>query len=372
MTTTIENDTTHLKGRQLAQEIIGNLKGDLGVDLLPLFNDTTRNAREVRREIVLTLFQALVARGENSEDRAEWADGSDVLRTFATGVDVEPNLPYSEDNVKHLRNMRGQDIYDYLYSLTKRFENMSKATSAGTLALQIVGGGLLSVGIPMAIGTFKALKDGMALAAALRAGIANIGMKTAILAVTVALATFLWWLFHDNPKKFLGMVINDTDDHLVVNNWRAGTDGAKGADLYMDHGEMLAFPQDYEDGNLGKPLQINARAYFGPGDKDNASYAGIFFAEKNFGGYGAEGIIVFSPKGGTPRFAQLFACPYTKDNGTAVRVLTGQPDVPKLFDELYPKRKVNDSTIAHGYEIVSSVNDARGGIIAGISCFRKV
>ncbi|HUR83149.1 MAG TPA: hypothetical protein VM733_20500 [Thermoanaerobaculia bacterium] len=373
MTTMIENDTLHLKSRQVAEEILANLKKDVGVDLLPIFLDTTRDARELRREAATRLFEALVARAQNSNDAAEWT-GSDegVLRAFAADVDVEPNMIYTEENLKTLKGMRGQEIYDYLYSLTKRFEAMSKATSPGQLALQIIGAGLLSVSVPMAIGTIQALRvAGTTVAAALRAGIANIGMKTAVLAIAVALTTLIWWLIHDNPKKILGLVINETDEHLVVRNWRAGTEGGTGADLYMAHGDMKSFPQDYEEGVLAKKIQINKRAYFGPGDKENACYAGIFFAEKKTGFYGTEGIIVFSSTEGTPRFAQVFACPYTKDNGTAGRVLNGWPDVQKLFDDLYDKRQVNFSTKEHGHEFVSSVNDARGGVAACISSFRK-
>ena len=369
---------SHLTGKQFAGQILDSLEHDLGVDLRPILNDNSRTETQRRLDASTLLLEALIERAEASEDRAEWVskeegDGRAFLRSFAAGeVDVEPNLVYLEENVKTLKAMRGDEIKDYLYSLTKRFENMSKATSPGILALQMVGGGLISVSIPMAVGTIQALRAGQAVLAAVRAGIANIGMKTAIVVVVVLLVTLITWLIMENPKKFLGLVINDTDSHLVVNDWRKGVDGNTGGDLYMKHGSIVSFPQDYQDGVLAKKIQINKRAYFGPGDKDNSCYGGIFFANKNVGFYGAEGIAIYTGTDGNARFAHTFACPYSDDNGTAVRVLNGETDVQALFNDMYSKRKVVDETTAGGFNLVSAVNDARGGITAGITCFSKV
>ncbi|MDP9193623.1 MAG: hypothetical protein M3P06_18160 [Acidobacteriota bacterium] len=370
-----------LTGRQVAEQIIDSLKQDLGVDLLPIFENDNRSAKQRRHEASVRLFEALLERAENGADREAWVtpdegEGEErqFLRAFAAGdVDVEPNLSIIEENVKALKAMRGNQIKDYLYSLTKRFENMSKATTPGQLAIEIIAGGLVSVGIAMAKQTYIAWKAGSTMAAALRTGITKLGIKTAIAVVIVALVTLLWWLFKDNPKKFLGLVINDTDSVLVVHNWRKGVDGDTGGDLYMDHGSILSFPQDYEGGILTKEIQIDKRFKFEEGDPENVCFGGIFFAEKNFGGYGAEGMAIFSAKDGSARFAHSFACPYSEDNGVNVRVLNGQtPDVKKLFKEMHGARKVNVETSEHGYKLVSSVNDARGGVTAGITCFSKI
>jgi hypothetical protein len=369
---------SHLTGKQFAEQILGSLERDLGVDLQPILADQSRTEAQRRLEASTRLLEALVERAEASDDRAEWVseeegDERTFLRAFAAGdVDIEPNLIYTEANVKTLKAMRGDDIKDYLYSLTKRFENMSKTTSPGILAAQIIGGGLVSISIPMAIGTVQALRAGSTLAVALRAGIANIGMKTAITAIVVALVGLLLWLMLENPKKFLGLVINDTDSHLVVNDWRKGTDGDKGADLYMKHGAMVSFPQDYEEGNLAKKIQINKRVWFGAGDKDNACYAGIFFASKNFGFRGAEGVAIYTATDGKGKFAHAFACPYGESNGTAVRVLNGaKPDVPALYDQLYAERKVHYETTSGGFNLVSTVHDDSGGLVGCITCFSK-
>jgi hypothetical protein len=366
---------SHLTSKQFAEQILDSLERDLDVDLRPIFADNSKSEAQRRLAVSARLMEALIERAENSPDRAEWVSEQDedhkFLRAFSSGeVDIEPNLCYDVENVGTLKSFRGDEIKDFLYSLTKRFENMSKVTNPAILAAQIVGGGMISVSIPMAAGTIQALRAGQTLVAAVKAGITNVGMKTAIAAVVIMLAALLIWLFLENPKKFLGMVINQTDSNLVVNDWRKGIDGDTGGDLFMRHGSMVSFPEDYESGRLTKKVQISKMDRIGP--KDDLCYAGIFFANKNFGGYGVEGVAIYSAQDGSAKFAQLFACPYSEDNGTAVRVLNGATkDVPALFREMYPKRKTQDTTSSGGFTLVSTVNDNRGGVVGCITCFSK-
>jgi hypothetical protein len=69
-------------------------------------------------------------------------------------------------------------------------------------------------------------------------------------------------------------------------DWRKGVDGGRGGDLYLRHGAMRSFPQDYEEGEYDQVIQINKRIHFGKGNAQNAAYAGIFFTEKNNGLFG--------------------------------------------------------------------------------------
>jgi hypothetical protein len=368
---------SHLTSRQFAEQILDSLERDLDVDLRPIFYDNSRSEEQRRHAVSARLMEAILARAENSPDRAEWASDAEENHKFLSAVgagevDVEPNLTYTTENVDTLKDFRGDQIKDYLYSLTKRFENMSKVTNPAILAAQIVGGGMVSISIPMAVGTIQALRAGQTLLAAVRAGIANIGMKTVILAVVIILASLLIWLFLENPKKLLGLVLNDTDSNLVVNDWRKGVDGDTGGDLYMKHGSMVSFPLDYENGNLKKPLQISKRDLVVGKPDESLVYGGIYFANKNFGGYGAEGVAIYSAQNGTAKFAQLFACPYSEDNGTTVRVMNGgTTDLPKLYNEMYKTRKVHDVTKSGAFTLSSTVNDSSGGVVGCIACFSQ-
>ena len=368
---------SHLTSRQFAEQILDSLERDLDVDLRPIFYDNSRSEEQRRDAVSARLMEAILERAVNSPDRAEWVSDAEENHKFLSAVgagevDVEPNLTYTIENVDTLKDYRGDQIKDYLYSLTKRFENMSKVTNPFILAAQIVGGGLVSISIPMAVGTIQALRAGQTLLAAVRAGIANIGMKTVSLAVVIILASLLIWLFLENPKKLLGLVLNDTDSNLVVNDWRKGVDGDTGGDLYMKHGSMVSFPLDYENGNLKKPIQISKRDLVAGKPDESLVFGGIYFANKNFGGYGAEGVAIYSAQNGSAKFAQLFACPYSEDNGTTVRVLNGGTnDLPKLYNEMYKTRKVHDSTKSGAFTLSSTVNDSRGGVVGCIACFSQ-
>lgn len=360
---------------ELAQEIIGNFKTNLGVDLLPILQDESLSFAARRRRATVALVDALASRAAQSADAAEWQDEGNsaaFLRADAETVDVEPNIVVSEANAKTLEGFQGTQIYDYMYSLTKRMENMANTTSEGELALQIVGGGMISIGVPMAVGTIRAYRAGQTLLAAVRTGIRSIGMKTAIVTITFVLVAFLLWLILENPKQMLGMVLNDTDNNLEVTNWRQGISGGSGSNLYMKHGTMEAFPADYENGNLNKVIQINARAYFGPDDPDNAVYAGIYFANKNAGLLGAEGTMIFSSNNGSLQFAHEFAVPYSNDNGVNIALYDGSVSIQTLNDTLYDTRQVRVVKSQGGFSMTATANDARGGVVASISSITQL
>ena len=163
----------------------------------------------------------------------------------------------------------------------------------------------------------------------MRSGITRIGMASAIGCIALALVALVAWLIAINPKKILGVIINGTASTIVVKNWRAGVDGAKGSDLFMKHGSMNSFMQDYELGDLSKVIQINARLDFGEGLDERICAAGLFFADKNIGVYGAEGVMILTAGDGAFEIAHMFAVPYNKDNGTNVSFVRGPSRISK-------------------------------------------
>ena len=196
-------------------------------------------------------------------------------------------------------------------------------------------------------------------------------MKTAVGTVIIVLAGLLMWLLFENPKKLLGMVLNNTDGNLIVSNWRNGVDKNNNSDLWMQHGNMQKFMQDYQGGDLTKKIQLNARVVFGPGDPDNCVYGGIYFADKNAGFLGAEGLMIFQANNTPLRFAHMFAVPYTKDNGTNMTMVSGSPNLETLYRQLYDNRKVRVNVTSGDYNMTSTVNDPRGGVVGCIASITK-
>ncbi|MGQ7334331.1 hypothetical protein ACTGXQ_13430, partial [Streptococcus suis] len=83
------------------------------------------------------------------------------------------------------------------------------------------------------------------------------------------------------------------------------------------------------------------RFFFEPNDPDNVVFGGIYFADRNFGLRGSEGVMLFTSLNSPFSAAHLYAVPYVNDNGTNMRLMTGQkPNLETLFREMYDTRKV--------------------------------
>jgi hypothetical protein len=343
------------EGRAVAAQVIASLRNDVGVDLQPIFEDEHLAAHEKIRRARTALFHALCVRGGFDEQSFDMA-----------AVDVEPNLFIEWREAGRVSQLTGPAVLQYVSTLTSRMEQMAKASGPDSLAKMIAEAGLASVGVSMMGETYAFLRGGQALQAALRLGIGRIGMASAVGAVVMVLAVLIYWFNEINPKKLLGVIINATSSALVVKNWRAGVDGGRGSNLFMAHGTMKSFMQDYQSGDLSKVIQINAR--FEVSDRERICSAGLFFADKNFGSYGSEGIMVLSATDDAFHLAHMFAVPYHKDNGTNVafcgRDLT---DLEWLFRELYNQRGTRRQTYAGPYHASSTVNDARGGTVGCIA-----
>jgi hypothetical protein len=139
----------------------------------------------------------------------------------------------------------------------------------------------------------------------------------------------------------------------------------------MAFGHMAAFMKDNEEGLDSPAVQIRAMADFGPGDPDNILFGGIYFADRNFGLRGAEGVMLLTSKDEQLKFAHLFACPYFEDNGTYIGFPQPGQDIKSLYTDYYGKRKVSVDYTDKGYRLRANVNDARGGVVACIASITR-
>ena len=366
--------------RAAAMDIMEGLKNRLGVDLAPIAANEALTVEQRRRKMTARLLEATLA-GIDAHNHAEGIeleshdDNALIAAVLAEeATSIEPNISLTQHNFEIVRNYRGQEVYDYVFTLSKRLEAMQNAKTPGQLAIEIGGSSLFSIGVAMAKLTWTAWRGGATFLAALRTGITTLGLKTAITVVVIVLVAFLLYLFLENPKKILGLIFNDTDENLVVTNWRAGVEGGTGGNLYVAHGHVENFMQDHADGDLDSPLvQIRQRFFFAPNDPDNVVFGGVYFADRNFGLRGSEGVMLFTSLTTDLKIAHLYAVPYTHDNGTNMRLMTGQnPNLPTLFREMYDTRKVRVDFAEGGMRFTSTVNDARGGVVGLIGTISKI
>lgn len=354
-------------------EILERLNKRYGIHLNPIVDSVSLSYAEKKRLLRDRIFEATLERfyQNNSDEGITYVPTEHDKLVLGIARDAEisdANVAVLTENLDIIRNYQGQALYDYLHSvLPEHFDRMNDAKTPGELALSILDGGLFSLGTVMGKAASEALGAGGTLVAAIRAGVNAVGMPSAISLVANVVATFVLYLFIDNPKQVLGFIINDTDTDFVVTNWQAGVDGDPGGDLWMEHGQMPSFMEDHEEGDLGSPLiQIQKRTYYRPNDADNATWAGFFFAKKNFGLLGAEGLIVLTPVGASsPIIGLQFAVPYAADNRTNIALLPARPDdMSAKFRDMYNAAQTRVVTTGGGYTLISAVNDPRGGEVA--------
>lgn len=365
--------------RESALEIMESLKSRTGVDLAAIASNEALSIEARRRKMIARLLEATLA-GIDEYNRAEGIELEDhennplVRAALAEEkTEIEPNLSLTQHNFEIVRGYRGQEVTDYVYGLSKRLEAMQNAKTPGQLAIEIGASSLFSIGVAMAKLTWTAWRGGATFLAALRTGITTLGMKTAITVIVIVVVAFLLYLFLENPKKVLALVFNDTDENFVVTNWRAGIEGGTGGNLYIEHGHMENFMQDHANGDLDSPLvQIRQRFFFAPNDPDNVVFGGVYFADRNFGLRGSEGVMLFTSTSSDLAFAHLYAVPYVNDNGANMRLMTGKKaDLPTLFREMYDSRKVRVDFAEGGYRFTATVNDARGGVVGLLGTISK-
>jgi hypothetical protein len=310
------------ENREFGLSIIARIEQNTGLELRSLFEQDL-SAHEIRnrmRELFVGYVETSIAGEKPSK---EWPDAGkpvDVRQAlFGGSLNVVPNVAVAEQSYKRIKGYQGQQIQNYLKGVIDNLSNLKTGMSPGEAAQTIAISGVASFGIAMIFGTFGALAGGSALLPAIAVGVAAMGSMSVVVGVAlVIVAELLIFFLVFNKKVFLGMVFNNTALALVVRDWRAGTSGADRGDLFMNTGSTTSFMETNETPNLDSPLvQVTERLFVSKGDPDNLVSAGIFCAEKNFGLFGTEGVMVLtSNKAPNLRFAVLFACPYAGYSST--------------------------------------------------------
>jgi hypothetical protein len=370
MTVNSGNDfeSTLQKARAEAIASIKTMESRYGIELEELFDPTKYSYRES-----ITEFRRRIVDGVNAYQHFETEEGSELKALGDT--EYEPNVFISRKNALIVRGYRGQQIVDWVMVVRKNLDAMGAAQSTAQFVAQTLGGTLIAVGVPVAIKVATEMYGGAALKAALMTAVKGVGLKSAIIAVALALAAILYWLLWGVEQKILGVVINDTDTDYYVPDWRKSVDGYYGGNLYMEHGTTENFMVANLTGSLDSPeIQLKSR-FADENDDLTMVAAGLYFADRKGGFRGAEGIYVFIPypdHGSDLGFAYQFAIPYTKDNRNNIDPyrdgrIDDKDKIARLFRTLYDAAKVNVDKTDGSFNMQSNLSDARGGRICGIT-----
>jgi hypothetical protein len=364
-----------LENRAFGFQLIERLEMNLGISFKHFFEQDL-SASEIRAQVHGVIVNYVEQKSATETASEEWPLAGEQIEVRkalfgSADINVIPNIAVTESNLNIIKNYTSGELNDYVRGVANGLSLIKDGQTAGEVAAVIVGSGLASFALAMIVGTVKALRAGEVFRAAVRTGVRAMGKVSVIVGVALVIITeILLYLIISNKKVFMGMVFNNTDLNLVVKNWRDGTGGSDKGDLFTNTGSMTSFMQTHENEKLDSPfVQIRGRDFIAPGDEDNIISGGIFNGQKNIGFYGTDGAMVLSDyKNPLPRFALLFACPYTRDNGTNVAIdLTETKSAKSYFNSMFDGRGVEKKVTVGTYTFSARVASNRGGEAAGIA-----
>lgn len=371
-----------LEDINFSHSIIKQMESNMGIQLLDLFN-SNNEIHQIRTEIHERIIGYVQNKIDKEEPSDEWPlagvqrDARKALGLEGS-INVVPNISLLQRNYIICKDYKGDQLKDFVKRISNGLSLIQDGQTPGQVAVQIVGSGLAAFAIAMIIGTIKAMRAGAVFRTALVTGVKAMGSVSVVVGVAaLIIAEILLYLMLNNKKQFLGLMFNNTDLNLVVDDWRSGTGGSNKGDLFLNTGSMNSFMEQHENEYLDSPLiQIGARMIVEPDDPnsdDNMILGGLYFAEKNFGLYGTEGAMVLHDrKKDFPRFGLLFACPYTMDNGVNVTIDSTKRSAKQVFESLYGSRGLDKKISNNGYIFTAKANSTSGGEAMSIATLDKI
>lgn len=368
--------------RQFGLDLIHRIEAKTGIKIEDLFSsdNDAEKIRESMHERIVDYVQKKLDKEEPSEawpGAGQQKDARSALG-LSDDINVVPNVSVLQYNYPIIKGYEGQELNDFVRRVSNGLALIQDGQSPGQVAGEIIGSGLSAFALAMIIGTVKALRAGSPFRAALTSGVRAMGGVSVVVGVALLIITeLLLYLLVNNKKQFLGMLFNNTDADLVVDNWRNGTGGSDNGDLFVSTGKVSSFPEQHQNEKFDSPLiQVGARQILdpdNPNSPDNMILGGIYYGEKNIGLYGTEGAMVLHPYGSTyPRFGLLFACPYTMDNGVNVSIDTTTRSAKDTFNALYSSRDLYKSTTSDGYTFSARTAWKTGGETMGLATLDKL
>ncbi|RXA94489.1 MULTISPECIES: hypothetical protein [Yersinia] len=347
---------------------ISNIEDKFNIELKSLFDHDKYTLQESIKE-----YRRRVIEGVNNF-KGFTDEGDDRILSEAS-VELEPNIFISRKNALIASDYTGTKVTDWVKTTNKNLRALAESTSTTQFVVQTLGGTIIAVGVPVAIKVAAQLIGGETLKNALMIAIKGVGLKSAIVAVVLALAAILYWLIWGIEQKILGVIINDSDTDYYTPNWRTSIDGYKKGNLYMEHGTTVNYMSVTLNQDLDSPeIQLKSR-FVDVNDSETMVAIGLFFADRKAGFRGAEGVYVFIPYpgyGSDSGFSYQFAVPYSKDNRANIDIynggeITDKEKIQSIFRNLYNSAKVDISKKVGNMTMKSHLNGSTGGDVCGIA-----
>ncbi len=269
-------------------------------------------------------------------------------------------------------SLEGDEVEAQLQRVSSNMSRMLESSDYGVASFYMISAGFLAITGAGAVGFITAVVTGASEAIAIAASLSAMG-STAIVAVVIIVITLIMFFVYLREAKLLALVINNTSRDLVVKNYRE-----KGGNLYINTGKMSDFMnQEKNIGEVGHDapqVQIHRKMdWIFDGEVEMGVFGGWYFAEKRDGELlGADGaMIITDDDDDNFRIAQQYAVPWSKHNGTNIKMLTNdENDAKKIFKELRNSQKERVVITEGKMNLTSSVNSIHGqdvSLIASIT-----
>lgn len=366
------------------KDSVAALNRSLGINLEEIINDPQLNDDQKFNAIYGKVLTALLNKWINNDTSGQLGlpEGFNVDEfvkqqvATVTETKIQPiaNIMLMPDYVKELKTAKGPmvtTVVNNLFNLTtaiaqnERFDVKSIAVlmvECGALAISITGAIAATAALVAAIPATPLLAPTMAAAAGLVAAGAGVVSSFVSLLITIFTSPNIM------ERSFFGTVLNDTDDDLLIPNWKADQAKKKMAGIYCRHGKVTNLMIDKSGTNqgaiVGKRSLIEDKYYCN---------CGLYLVERNKGFTGTESLFRFDLN--NSKFDVYSVCPVKADNGLDVSFSYVNKDMydatTAIANEWSKHKYLVHEAKGNGFKVTTSLNDARHSPTYGIVCVIK-
>lgn len=295
-----------------------------------------------------------------------------VAEASVTNVTPIKNMLITPNYAQLLKKAKGSAVtteVTNLFNLANAVVN-NQRFDAQAIALLMVEAGVLAISLVGAVAAITALIAQLPISALTAPAVAAVaGLVAAGFTVVASFFSFLLTIVSVFPvvnRSFYGIVLNDTDNDLLVPDWNGIQGDKKTAGIYSRHGKVSHLMIDGYDGGknaiVGKRTVIEGKSYCNCGlyqmDKTTAAIAG------------SESLIRFDWN--NTKFDVYSSCPFHGDN--ALDLSFSYVDInmydatTKIANEWKKHKFLFHEKKGKGITVSSSLNGADNAPAYGIIC----
>lgn len=336
---------------QSVGQTIDFLNKKLNINLHEHLENKSLSEEERYLKVRFDILRALLTSWKRGDPAKEFVlppdfNVDEYLKTAhkSNAYDITANILLSNEEVEKLKKASGKKLIQELGNINEVCGLVIKHQHD----ISSIAGDMAEYGVDALCGAAGAtvsasLIAGKVVTTAITVGFATAGVALIATAISGLVTAFIELSGAD--KATLGLVINETNHDITVNNWKSGFDGDKSGHLYMCHGKMVEFMED-------EGVQVKRMPEAG------GAYGGFYLMTKRSGAWiGVECTMKLTV--GDNKIDFLSCCPYSQDNRINLKLNSGK-NVWSIHDDLYDNGTDKTSVRGGGIKATAKINDKSG------------